>query len=382
MGRLFLLVVLEWSLWAGASIAAGQQAGEAWPRPGPPPSSTAPSVDPGVRADIYLFGPGALVWGNPGQLTVERLPPVEGYWSVAPVYPPVAHAWEPTISPDVSQAVAADQERAGGEAATDSSENKDESTDQPEKKDIPEIEGDPLPRMLETVVVERIPWYHLDMPWLEPWDGSFEMGLNGSSGNSETFDVRLGAEAKRKTKRHSIMFDLDYHKNTNEAVETINRLYFEGRYERLSETKPWTWFFQQTTDYDEFQPWNVRVVSSTGIGYRFLDDEITTLTARLGSGFSQEVGGSDQQCVPEMQYGMEYEHRMTTRQKIRLSVEYFPDLTAYNEFRLVNKADWEILLDAEMNLSLKFSAIDRYNYPNPGGKLNDVDYAIVLLWSF
>ena len=53
---------------------------------------------------------------------------------------------------------------------------------------------------------------------------------------------------------------------------------------RPERTRPWTWFLQQTTDYDEFQPWNVRVVASSGFGYRLRDDEITTLTVRLGGG--------------------------------------------------------------------------------------------------
>jgi putative salt-induced outer membrane protein YdiY len=208
------------------------------------------------------------------------------------------------------------------------------------------------------------------------------MGMDGSSGNSETFNIRLGATAARKTTRHSFLFDLDYHKNTNEAVETANRLYSEGRYERLSETKPWTWFFKQTTEYDEFQPWDVRIVSTSGFGYRFLDGDITTLTARLGAGFSQQVGGFDQDIIPEMNYGFEYSHRMTKRQKIALSVEYFPNLVNYSEFRMVSKGDWEVLLDAENNLSLKISVNDRYAYPNLGGELNDLDYALVLLWSF
>jgi len=307
--------------------------------------------------------------------TIERLPPVQSYWE-NPLVTPTSSA-VPMAPIDAPPPAAAEQPESLASSQKEGEANKE--VDLEEQLDI---EGDRLPLMFESVVIERAPWYDLDIPWLDPWEGNFEMGLDGSSGNSNTFNIRLGAEAKRKTKRHRLSLDLDYHKNTNDSIETANRLYFEGRYERLSQRTPWTWFLQQTTDYDEFQPWDVRVVASTGLGYRFLDDEITTLTTRFGGGFSQDVGGPDQDCVPEMNYGIEYEHQMTKRQKIGASVEYFPKVTCFDDFRLVSKADWEVLLDEEMNLSLKVSAIDRYNQPNPGGKLNDVDYSIVLLWSF
>ena len=86
--------------------------------------------------------------------------------------------------------------------------------------------------------------------------------------------------------------------------------------------------------------------------------------------------------MPELNLGFDYEHKLSKRQKIKASVEYYPDVTEFNDFRLVSKADWEVLLDEEMNLSLKFSASNRFKNPNPGGKLNDVDYSMVLLWKF
>lgn len=372
--NLFIAAVLLLFLCAVGAVA--QQQSAPWPPYVPPPPPTDSSADPLAPAGARAFDWGVLPRDNPPALTVERLPPVEPFWPIVPVYPPLLGPGNSAAS----QEVMVDGQQPGrGSSLKEGNEKKDEGE---EKKDVPEIEGDRLPQMIETVVIDRTPWYYLDFPWFEPWEGSFEMGLDGSSGNSETFNIRLGAEAKRKTKRHSFLFDLDYHKNTNDAVETANRLYLEERYERLSETNPWTWFLKQTTDYDEFQPWDVRVVATTGLGYRFLDDEITTLTTRLGSGFSQNVGGPDQDCVPEMSYGLEYGHRMTKRQKIGISVEYFPNVTDYTEFRMVNKADWEVTLDKETNLSLKVSVVDRYSYPNPGGKVNDLDYSLVLLWSF
>ncbi|MBN2022358.1 MAG: DUF481 domain-containing protein [Pirellulales bacterium] len=234
----------------------------------------------------------------------------------------------------------------------------------PETLDVPEVTGWTRPA------------------WFKPWKGSFEVGLDGSAGNNETLNIRLGFDAKRETEQHVLSLDLDYHKSRSLATETANRLFFEGRYDRPLPGSPWSWFVQDTTTYDEFQPWDVRVSSSTGVGYRFLKTEWTTLAGRFGGGFSREIGGPDDRYVPELNYAADLEHQLNKRQKIKASVEYYPDVTAFGDFRVVSKADWELLLDEEMNLSLKLSATDRYKRPNPGGKLNDVDYSVVLLWKF
>ena len=69
-------------------------------------------------------------------------------------------------------------------------------------------------------------------------------------------------------------------------------------------------------------------------------------------------------------------------QKLKLSLEYFPDVTDFAEFRMVDKASWEVLLDKKLNLSLSLNVTEIYNRPNPGGKEGDLDYSAVLLWNF
>jgi putative salt-induced outer membrane protein YdiY len=390
LARCVFLTAFGLAVFAGLVGVIAQQLGT-WPSGALAqtggPAVVAPSAPSGYSSAWSPYGVAPQPTSPaPAQLwmeTIERLPPVTPS-RTEPVAPlAVSAAWPailPPLAPSESTGGAPSAETAPS-AAPRAAGPADATTSDAATK-TPDIPGDPLPRMFESVVIERAPWFHMDSPWLDLWDGSFEMGLDGSSGNSDTFNIRLGAQAKRKSKRHSLRFELNYHKNTNDSVETANRLYFEGNYERLSERTPWTWFFQHTTEYDEFQPWDVRVVGSSGPGFRFFDTEITTLTARLGGGASQEVGGPDQDCVPEMKYNLEFEHHLTKRQKIGSSIEYFPNIANYGEYRIVSKANWEVLLDAEMNLSLKLTANDRYNYPNPGGKLNDIDYAVVLLWSF
>jgi len=126
----------------------------------------------------------------------------------------------------------------------------------------------------------------------------------------------------------------------------------------------------------------VQISCDTGIGYQLIESDSTDLTSRFGGGGSQEIGGPDDVYIPELLFGLEFEHRRGDRHKFKLSIEYFPDVTDFTEFRMVDKASWEVLLDKELNLSLSINVIDTINRPNPGGRESDLDYSAVLLWNF
>lgn len=215
-----------------------------------------------------------------------------------------------------------------------------------------------------------------------PWEGSFELGLDGSSGNSETFNFRFGFDAQRKTGRNVLDLDLDYRKTSSEDVETANRALLDWRYERLFEASPWTTFLHGTLDYDEFKTFDMRITTDIGVGRKLIDTKRTEFAGRLGTGFSREIGGPDDVWVPEAVFGLEFKHKLTDRQKIAFSTEYTPDMASFDDFRMKSRASWEVLIDEEMNLSLKLSVLDRYDSTPNGAESNDLDYSAVLLWKF
>jgi len=216
----------------------------------------------------------------------------------------------------------------------------------------------------------------------KPWEGSFELGLDGSEGNTETFNFRCGLDMKRATRRNVFDMDLDYRKKTNRFVETANRAFLDWRYERLFRDSPWTSFVHGTVDYDEFQAFDVRATIDIGLGYQLIKTKATSFAARFGSGCSHEIGGPDDTWVPEAVFGLDFEHRVSDRHKFTASAEYTPDMTGWEDFRLKSKASWEALIDKEMNLSLKLSVLERHDSTPHGVKPNDLDYSAVLLWKF
>lgn len=224
-----------------------------------------------------------------------------------------------------------------------------------------------------TVVIEPLP---------KLWSGSVDVGLNGSEGNTQLFNFRMNTQAKRATPFSELTLKSNYVKTATNSNETANRLFFDGRWERLSQTSPWTFYVHGTTEYDEFQLWDVRISGDTGLGYRFLKNDFTTLTGRVGPGASREFGGPNDSWVPELVFNLQAEHAIGKRHKLTLQVDYFPDPSQWSTYRLNSQASWAIVLDEVRNLSLKLSAIDRYSSNSGTAKPNDLDYAATLLWSF
>lgn len=214
------------------------------------------------------------------------------------------------------------------------------------------------------------------------WEGSVELGVNGTEGNSQTLNVRGGAKVKRKTEANVFTTDMDYRKDSANSVDTANKAFLDSRWERLFGESPWTLFMHLTLDYDEFQAWDVRLAGDAGLGYRLVKNDRMQLTARLGGGASREFGGDDEDVTPEGVFGLEFEHKLNDRHKVSLSTEYRPDVGDWADYRLVSKAAWEILLDEALHLSLKFGVADRYDSTPQGRKPNDLDYSLVLLFSF
>ncbi len=218
------------------------------------------------------------------------------------------------------------------------------------------------------------------------WSGSFELGLDGTEGNSQTFNIRFGFDAKRASPFTILSLDLDYNKKISDGEETANKLLFDWRLERLFQDAPWTCHVHGTAEYDEYQAYDLRWTVDLGVGYRLLDTQRTSLAARAGLGFAQEVGlpadEPDDENAVEAVFGLEFSHELSERQKLSASAEYTPEVVDFADGRITTKAAWEVLLDQSWNLKLKLQARNRYDSTPRGKKHNDLDYAAMLMWSF
>jgi putative salt-induced outer membrane protein YdiY len=249
---------------------------------------------------------------------------------------------------------------------------------------VPQVGGEPIMPgpLVMTESVFTPPWYH-PSTWFGPyWDGSVELGLNGQNGNSNSESLRVGFDVKRETLRTAWESELIYNKTKTEEIETQNNAFFRSHWDLKLSNPRWTAFAKLGLEYDEFKDFDLRLFFNGGLGYYFVQTPITTLRGRFGSGVSREIGGVDEEWKPEAAFGLDLEHQLSKRQKLKITNDYYPNWTEFSDYRLVTDASWQLMLDAAANLSLKVSALNRYDSTPNGAKANDLNYGILLLWAF
>lgn len=213
-----------------------------------------------------------------------------------------------------------------------------------------------------------------------PWDTGIELGINGSSGTSESLSVSTGGYIKRESRFSKLDLSTKYNRTTDGGAATQNNAQLDVRNDwLLDERSPWTLYGTANVFYDEFQAFDVQVSANTGIGYRFVHKPGLDLIGRFGGGTSREVGGPDDRWVPESLVGLEYSQQLATNQKFYGKLDYYPEWEEMGEYRLVADTGWEIELVRPSNLSLKISATDRYDSTPNGAEPHLVNYSVLLL---
>ena len=246
----------------------------------------------------------------------------------------------------------------------------------------------PAPSEVEGYSGEIFPTTFPSTTWFYPtawlsgpaWEKGFELGINGSEGNAQAFSLLTAGRLKRETDRSIWGIDVVYAKTEANDVLTQHYAFLNSRYDFKLGDSRWSLFNITRLEYDEFKAFDLRLAINGGLGYDFIRSDTKKLTGRFGAGTSREFGGLNEDWVPEAVFGADYEHKLSRRQKLSITTDYYPSWEDFNDYRLVTQASWEWLLEEETNLSLKVGLLDRYDSTPLGLKPNDVDYFITLLW--
>jgi len=227
-----------------------------------------------------------------------------------------------------------------------------------------------------------------DRSFWSNWRGSVDLGVNGSEGNSENFAARGTLAAKRVTPTLETIALFRYIYVTDNGIKSKSRGDLNLRNDWLWTSSPWGFFAEGKLEYDEFQPWALRSSLFLGPSYTFWSTETTTLRGRAGLGVTREFGSQRNQFLPEALFGLDAAHRLSDRSRLFGSTEVLPNLADFPEHRTETRLGYELLVDPQTHLNVKFGVTSRYN-SDPGEtddgraiKSNDVEYFITVGWDF
>ncbi len=221
-----------------------------------------------------------------------------------------------------------------------------------------------------------------EKPLPKIWTGGLEFGLSGAEGNSQNFKFRMGVNAKAETERNLFKLNALYSYSKANEADIENRGLTKARYERLYIDSRWSLFLSGELEYDEFKAFDLRIASHAGVAYAIIKNEDTLLKSRFGAGASREINSPNEDVKPELLFGLDLERKISARQKICVTGDFFPTVHNFGDYRFEGRISYEILIDPEWNLTLKLGVLDRYDSTPEGKQANDYEYFATLLWKF
>jgi len=228
-----------------------------------------------------------------------------------------------------------------------------------------------------------IGWRGSIRSWVGPWTGSLELGLNGASGNTNNSNLFFGWDGKREYRGGDLKFDFDYFYQKADSSVTMDRAVALSRYEREIGESSVSWFVEGFFEYDDLRAYPGRVSITAGLTKQLIETDRFKLTGRIGAGASKKIDAPNDQWRPELQFGADYEYKLTDRQRFFGFVDYYPDMSNFSTYRLNYKLAWEALLEEDWGLAMRASIMNWYDSsPGPGTKANDLYYVLSLTWGY
>jgi putative salt-induced outer membrane protein YdiY len=212
------------------------------------------------------------------------------------------------------------------------------------------------------------------------WEKTAALGLSLTRGNSDTilFTGNVLGTKKSPVDEWNVGADASYGKNNDEKNnETLHGFV---QYNRLFSEK---WYAYGRLDglHDAIADLEYRFTLSPGVGYYFIKNESTRLSAEGGPAFIYEKQGTETRGYMAFRAGERFEHKFNDKTKIWQSLEFLPQVDRLSNYIL----NGEIGVDTALTqkLSLRTFLQDTYdNEPAPGREKNDLKLVSALAYKF
>ncbi len=216
---------------------------------------------------------------------------------------------------------------------------------------------------------------------LKDWERSFEMGLDGSAGVSQSETLRLGLELEYEDDKDRWNSKTIYYLDRSEHETSENKLNTDLTKDWLIKDSKWFYFSHSGFDWDRFKDWDYRIRQYGGAGYQFIKTEKWDVLGRLGLGAKHITGTeiSDETTI-EAPLGFAIKRKIKDKYEVEGRNIFFPSLTNVGEHRNVSDLNWNIKFDYYRGFGLKVGLHNEYDTTETSK--NDLDYYASITWDF
>jgi putative salt-induced outer membrane protein YdiY len=220
------------------------------------------------------------------------------------------------------------------------------------------------------------------------WQSTAAAGLTLTRGNSENLMATLSAATGRKWEQNELALGVDaaYGKNTDQKTDVTTRTsdtyHGFGQYNRLF-TERLFGYFRADGLYDSVADIHYRVTLSPGLGYYFIKEKATHLSAELGPSYVLQKLGNEETSFATLRVGEKFDRRLSEHARLWQSAEWLPKVDDFHNYVINAEIGVEADLTQDKRLSMRTFLQDTYNSrPATGRKNNDAKLVAGIAYKF
>jgi len=220
------------------------------------------------------------------------------------------------------------------------------------------------------------------------WKSSAAAGLTLTRGNSDTLLATLGAVTGKKWDANEISLGVDgaYGKSKDQATgvnsTTAGSIHAFAQYNRLFNERLYGYLRVEGLN-DSVAAINYRITLSPGLGYYFIKEKKTNLSAEVGPGFVFEKLAGQTQSFVTLRVGEKFHHELSDRARIWESADIMPQVDKFSNYIVNAEAGIEADITQDKKLSLRAVVQDTFNsIPAAGRQKNDFKLITGIAYKF
>jgi len=203
------------------------------------------------------------------------------------------------------------------------------------------------------------------------WSGNVDAGLTIQRGNREALTTSTKTAFSWERIRDKFYFNSLILFDTTNGVKSADEQQGTFKYERKFFKERLYSFHQESVEHDEIEKLNLRSITSSGVGYRFIDRENLKHKSEVGPSFTYERFRNDiTQTNPGLRIGNYLDWQIYNSTTLYGKLDYLPELDNLIKWRL--ESDVGLRQKLNKNLSWNLSWINQYDSdPNGEGVSNN-----------
>lgn len=216
------------------------------------------------------------------------------------------------------------------------------------------------------------------------WSGRTQLGVTGSTGNTNRVSLNGKATAQRKTDFDRLDLSLGWRFARENGRETENEIIGQTRLER-DFSKHWFAFGSLLLEQDAFEDLDLRSILTAGTGVFFIQNEKQDLKARFGIGYQVEAFKSSPTMKEAiLSLGYDYSIQLNGWLLFTHALTWLPSIDdPIKEFRIMSEAALDIPVTESKNWSVRIGLRNQYDKtPVDGNEKLDTFYSISLGYNF